>query len=123
MSNIDEKIKDAFASDPDIAELGKRESLLQQSLGTFRGQDGWFNVVVVIVSLAFLGVMIWSAVSFFDAESTKMQIMWAVVFMFANTVVGMLKLWFWLCMNRNSVIREVKRLELQVAVLARENAK
>jgi len=30
----------------------------------------------------------------------------------------MLKLWFWMQMDKNTVIREVKRLELQVATLA-----
>jgi hypothetical protein len=32
--------------------------------------------------------------------------------------VAILKIWFWMEMHKNAVLREVKRLELQIARLA-----
>lgn len=46
------------------------------------------------------------------------QIAWSVCFLFSNMAVAMMKLWFWMQMDKNVVIREMKRLELQVATLA-----
>ena len=54
----------------------------------------------------------------FGAETTRMQIAWSVGFLASNMGVAMMKMWFWMQMDKNTVIREVKRLELQVATLA-----
>jgi len=62
--------------------------------------------------------MVYSAVRFFGAETTRTQIAWSVGFLTSNMVVAMMKMWFWMQMDKNTVIREVKRLELQVATLA-----
>jgi|GEM_PF-3584282 len=32
--------------------------------------------------------------------------------------IGLIKIWYWMELNRNTVLREIKRLELQVAHLA-----
>ena len=42
---------------------------------------------------------------------------WATGFLSLFLWVVMMKIWFWLELLRNSVTREVKRLELQVALL------
>ena len=47
-----------------------------------------------------------------------MLLVWGGGFMFCMMAVSMLKLWFWMEMQTNSVLREVKRVELQVSRLA-----
>jgi hypothetical protein len=56
-------------------------------------------------------------VQFFAAEATRELIMWAVVFGFSMMAIMALKLWFWAEIQKNAVLREVKRVELQVALL------
>ena len=65
-----------------------------------------------------LGLAIFTATSFFDAESTRDQIAWAVGFMYSLIVISGLKAWYWMQMNKNSLTREIKRLELQIARLS-----
>ena len=43
----------------------------------------------------------------------------AIGFVFCINAVAMLKLWYFMEMNKNAVTREVKRLELQIARLAK----
>lgn len=97
--------------------------LLTQVTEAMAGRTWWFNLLGVPVMLAFTGVGVWAAVRFFDAPDTRGQILWAALFLFSMQCVAMLKLWYWMLMNRNSVTREVKRLEYQVARLAAARAK
>jgi hypothetical protein len=48
------------------------------------------------------------------------MIAWATCFLWFALWVAMLKMWFWLEMQRFFVTREIKRLELQVANLSRQ---
>lgn len=81
------------------------------------GRTWWINLFGVPIMLGMVGLAVWSAVRFFAAADTRDMIMWAVLFLFSLQAVGLLKLWYWMALNRNAVTREVKRLELQVARL------
>lgn len=91
--------------------------LLTQVTEALSGRTWWFNLIGVPVMFAFVGIAVWAGIRFFDASETRGMIMWAVVFLFSAQSIGMLKLWYWMLLNRNSVTREVKRLEIQVARL------
>ncbi|MBZ0171437.1 MAG: hypothetical protein K8E66_03575 [Phycisphaerales bacterium] len=43
---------------------------------------------------------------------------WGLGFLMAMIAVSMMKTWYFMEMNRNCVLREVKRVELQIARLA-----
>jgi hypothetical protein len=47
------------------------------------------------------------------------RVFWGVLALAALHAVSMLKLWFFMEMNRNSVIREVKRMEIALNRLER----
>ena len=54
---------------------------------------------------------------FFISEGMDDRIFWGVLLLaFWTGTIG-IKIWFWLEMNRNSTLREIKRLELAVAQL------
>ena len=46
------------------------------------------------------------------------SLLWSAGALLTMLAVAMLKMYFWMEMNRNATLREVKRLELQVARLA-----
>ena len=121
-NELDKKIKEALsAQDAELFEdYGCEQGLMEMIVDTFRGQRRWLVVLGVIYSIVFFALAIITAVLFFktDPESTRDLIMWAMGFMFCNFAVAMLKMWYFMEMNRNAVTREVKRLELQIARLA-----
>lgn len=94
--------------------------LLTQITEAMAGRTWWFNLIGIPVMFAFVGVAVWAGIRFFDASETRAMILWAVVFLFSAQSIGMLKLWYWMLLNRNAVTREVKRLEFQVARLVGE---
>ncbi len=119
MSKIDEQLRQALGSGDgvDPFEPSEEEGLIWQAFDLFRGQQKFWNVLVVVFTFIFMGVIIYSAVRFFDAETTQMQIMWSVIFIWGVLAVAMLKMWAWMQMNKNSLVREIKRLELQIAAM------
>ena len=120
MSELDDKIRAALRQEDAelFAELGGEQSMFEMVGETFRGRSRWMTVLVYVSLLAFLVLAIFTAVSFFEAESTRDQIAWAVGFVYSMIVISGLKVWYWMQMNRNALTREIKRLELQVARLS-----
>lgn len=119
MNDLDRKIREALA--PDEAELlGPPGDLPvgEQVREMFRGRLRWVSLLVVVGGVAALVLMIASIVYFFRAESTKEQIAWAGGFGLGLIGVSFSRLWFWLLFHRNAVLREVKRVELQLARLS-----
>jgi len=119
MTEFDDKIRQALRAESDsVWKDAEEQNLFEQALGVMRGKQKLLSIMVSIVVAAFFGFMVYTVFRFFGAETTRTQIAWAAGFMFSNAAIGMLKLWFWMQMDKNAVIREVKRLELQVATLA-----
>ncbi len=92
--------------------------LLTQVAEAMSGRSWWLNLLALPGMLAMFGVAVFAVFRFFDASETRGMVMWATIFLFCMLSVGMLKMWYWMLMNRNAVTREVKRLEMQVARLA-----
>lgn len=119
MDNLDKQIRDAL--NPEDRELiGEPEEGLradQLMLATFRTRNRFLTALAFVYTFAFMGLAIWCAVRFFGATETKHQLAWGFAFSFCMMAVAMLKMWFWMEMQRIAVTREVKRVELLTAKL------
>lgn len=120
MNELDKKIREALRKED--AELYKdfdeEPSVFEMLMDTCRGRRRWLNVLGAFQTLVFIALFIFSAVKFFGAESTRDIVMWAAACILCMTAISMLKIWYFLEMNRNALTREIKRLELQIARLA-----
>ena len=119
MTDIDDTIRRALSPDDLRAyeELSRAESPLQATIAAFRTQHAAISVAGFLVGTACLvlgAYAVWRAA---EATEIKPMLGWAGVAAFGFFFMGLLKLWFWMEMQKNSVVREVKRLELQVASL------
>ncbi|PIQ63733.1 MAG: hypothetical protein COV99_01505 [Bacteroidetes bacterium CG12_big_fil_rev_8_21_14_0_65_60_17] len=94
-------------------ELGE-PSFLEDMLSVFRGRQRFMAVLSFVYTFVFIGISVWAAIEFFQAGETRSQLLWLGVFLGAFHAVSMLKMWYFMQMNRNHVMREIKRLELQV---------
>ena len=54
---------------------------------------------------------------FWAAPDLRQMLLWGALAGFALFTLGMIKLWFFIEMQKNAITRELKRLELQVASL------
>ena len=118
MKDIDELIKETLSEeDSRWFDEWDEQSLTEMVVDSFRGKSRWLVIIVYVAMLAFLILMLITAVQFFRADTTREMIACATGFLFANLAVAMLKTWYWMELNKNAVTREIKRLELQFARL------
>ena len=120
MKSIDDKIREALhAEDADLfREYGGEQSVMQMVGDTFRGRQRWLTVLAFVYMFAFLGLLVWMLIEFFNAETVELQLRWGLGSGACLLFHAMLKMWYWMQLNRNAVLREVKRVELQIARLA-----
>jgi hypothetical protein len=117
MSELDDRIREALAAE-DADLFGEDESLGDMVAASFQGRQRWV-VILTWGSLAVFFVLCLLALwQLFAAETTRGQVLWAVGVTYTLIMIMGMKVWYWMHLNRNSVLREVKRVELQLARLA-----
>jgi hypothetical protein len=119
MDNLDKQIRDALNPE-DRQLIGNPEDGLrvdQLMLATFKTRNKFITILGFVYTLAFLALSVWCAIRFFNATKTQHQLAWGFGFTACMMAVAMLKMWFWLEMQRIAVTREVKRVELLTAKL------
>jgi multisubunit Na+/H+ antiporter MnhG subunit len=93
-----------------------REDTVRSMLAEFYNRKMALTAVLVwAVGLLFMAGAIYSAVRFFGATDVKSQILYAALFICLLNLLGLLKIFSWQLIHRNSIKREIKRLELRLA--------
>ncbi len=116
---IDDLIKETLTQEEakfyeDLEEQG----VFQMVWGLFSGKNKWIMLLMNIMTLVFFALFIYCIVQFFNTEITKDLIKWSVGALVFLLGVSMLKIFAWMQMDKNALLREIKRLELQVSSLA-----
>ncbi len=78
-----------------------------------RRQSFYFAAFPAVGIVAFLGLAIFAVVRFFAAQDVQAWIGYATLFVASLNVVTIIKFWLYLVWVRNSLMREIKRLELR----------
>ena len=119
MEDIDQLIKDTLTQEEakfydDLDE----QNVLGMLGGLFQGKNAWLIVVMNIMTLIFFGLFVYCTIQFFDTESTNEMMKWGIGGLVFMIGVSMLKIFAWMQMDKNALMREIKRLELQVSSLS-----
>ncbi len=119
MEDIDKLIKETLTQEEakfydDLEE----QNLLQMVTGIFSGKNSWLVIVMSIVQVVFFGFFIYCAIQFFNVEATNDLIKWGIFGTLSLIASSMLKIFSWMQMDKKAIIREIKRLELQVSSLS-----
>lgn len=122
MNDVDDKIREALRrEDAELLEHVQKDSSLHEVLiETFRGKYRWLNTMAAVWTFVALALAVFAAYQFFQAQGTQAMIAWATAFLWFSLWVAMLKIWFWMEMQRLPITREIKRLELRIAELSRQ---
>jgi hypothetical protein len=121
MSAIDDKILETLDSeDRKIMDSYSKElGLFGLVAESFRGKLKAMVITVFLLILIFAVILIYCTINFFTVEDLELKLNWLAVGFTALIVIGLLRLWYFMELNRLSVIREVKRLELQMSLSAK----
>ena len=117
MSDLDRLIDEALGDEDRevLRRIGGEPGFFAQAFGIFGGPTGWLNAVLMIVQGVAFVAGIWAALHFFNAEDAVTQLRWglpAAVLLILSTILKMALL---PRMETNLIIRELKRIELQIA--------
>ena len=119
MEDIDQLIKETLTQEEAkfYNELDE-QNVFQMMGGLFQGKNKWMIILINFVMVAWFVLFIYCTIQFFKVEDTNELIKWAVGGSFSIMAVGILKLFAWMQMDKNAILRELKRIELQVSSLA-----
>jgi hypothetical protein len=119
MNDLDKAIRESYSTeDAEMMErLAGDPTMTRQVLGAFQGPFGAFNVLSVLVTIVIFALGVFCVWRFLSASEVRDMLIWGGGAALALSAVSMLKLWFWMELQRNATAREIKRLELQVSRL------
>jgi len=119
MEDIDKLIKETLTEEESkfYDELDE-QGLLGSIKSIFMGKLGWLAIIMNIINLAVFGYMIYCFIQFFDVTETNELIKWGLGIVVCITFMSMIKLYGWMQMDKRAILREMKRLELQVSSLS-----
>ena len=101
-----------------------REDGIWQMIGDFYSRKMLSIAIFIWVwAMIFAALAIFSAVKFLAVDETRYHIMFATIFLCACQFLGLMKIFAWQMIHRNSIKREIKRLELTIATLAASREK
>ena len=83
----------------------------------FHGKLRWMGIFAIIESIVCTALMVLATIAFFRADDIRWQIAYATAVLLLGMMLLLVKLWGWGQMNRYSIQREIKRLELRMLEL------
>lgn len=118
---LDQLIQQALSrEEAEYFEQLGQQNLPQQLIGLFRGKNSWMNIVISIMHLVVLGIAAWTFTEMLKTEVMGEKLEWMFYTIICFMSMMLFKLWGWNQMDKNMVLREVKRLEYQIALLQAE---
>ncbi|CAN5702480.1 hypothetical protein BH11PSE1_BH11PSE1_15220 [soil metagenome] len=120
MTDIDEAIRQSLSAE-DVRFLeahGGEQPLLRQVLQTLTGSFAPLNAGGWIAGFALFAVGAFCVWRFLNVTELRDLLLWGGGAMATMLGLTLIKVWFWMEMQKNAIVREVKRLELQLARLA-----
>ncbi len=116
MSKLDRMIEDALgAEDRAILSDYGEQGLLGQVGGLFAVKLGWWNALTVLMQVLLFAGAFYAATQFMATDELAAMMRWGALSGLLMLAVSVIKLMHWEEMQTNRVIRELKRLQLQIA--------
>jgi hypothetical protein len=117
MRDLDKMIDEALDAEERelLRSIGEEPGFFAQAFGVFSGPTAWVNILLMVVQAAFFIGGVWAAWNFFEAGDALTAVRWGLPAAVLLLTALILKLTLWPTMETNRVIRELKRIELQIA--------
>jgi hypothetical protein len=122
MTGIDDRISGALDADDRafLESLDDGRGLFRQMGDAMTGPLGGWAKLIFVILLIMAGVLFYCVWQLVTAASTDERVVWGIASLAVLTAQGFAKDWFFSRMNMLAILREVKRLQVQVAMLGGE---
>ena len=119
MNDIDDKILAAIRTETEesLGEYDKELGLFGLVGESFKGALRWIVFIAFALILIFISIGVYCAINFVHATDIGVKLNWFGGSALAFLIVIALRLWYFMELNRLSISRDIKRVELQVSLL------
>lgn len=120
MNSIDQRIQTALSEEDSalLARYNENQNIFSEIAVSFRGSRGILMVLTWLIMFIWAGLFVYCAYQFLIAELTDDKLLWMAGGLLSFVTMIIVKLWYFIELNRNAYMREFKRLELQISLLA-----
>jgi hypothetical protein len=112
MNDLDRKIQAALRRDHAGDSLADDPNIAEEVITAFRGRRRWVYTFVIVTQIAALIGLVLATMRFYQAVEVTTQLRWGGLSLVLFLMISLVKIWFWLEIQSNRVLREVKRVEL-----------
>ncbi len=117
-NNIDDLIRKSLSEEEAkfYSELDE-PSIWEAFSSIFEGRNRWITYYSMFIVIGLTIFSVYALMQFLNVETIPEMIKWGAA-MFASFIsVGFLKIYYWMQMDKNVMIKEIKRLGLQLSIL------
>lgn len=122
MNELDKKIAAALQQAATPIDADDDPTLLDDLTSIFGGRMRWIMILAWIKLALLVVVLLVCIYQFFLQESVMAMLAYATLATIAIVGIAGIYILSWIQISQNSTLREIKRLELQVALLAQQLA-
>lgn len=117
MRDVDELIEEALAREEQeiLARIGQEPGFFGLAFGLFSGRLGWVNGLLMVVQGVLFLAGVYAAWMFFESGDAVSQLRWGLPSAVLLIVATMIKMAMWPNIHADRLMRELKRIELQLA--------
>ena len=118
-NDIDKLIEETLsAEDRELLDrYGAQQGFFAQAISAFRGPTSWLIWVIYIAQIVFFLIGTYLAWRFFEVRDVTIALRYGLSALLMFLMGAIMKIGMGIRMETDRAIREVKRLELQVAIL------
>jgi hypothetical protein len=117
MRDLDKMIDEALGQEESelLKQIGHEPGFFAQAFGLFGGRLGWVNLLMMAVQAVLFVAGLYAGWMFFAANDPVLQLRWGLPAAVLLILATMIKLALWPEIHVNRLMRELKRIELQIA--------
>ena len=90
----------------------EEKNIFTQMINLFTGKNKWIMIILMVYSLVVFGFLVYSIRNFIDATELVSLIKWGSASFLCITFLIMMKIYSWMQMHNNNILREMKRFQL-----------
>jgi len=118
MSDHDRMIEDALRSEERdlLRSFGEEPGYFRQLASIFQGNTGWMSALMMVVVTVMFAAGIWTGWKFFMAGDALAALQWGLPTVTLILMSLVIKMAMWPIIHINALMRELKHIELQLAL-------
>ena len=123
MSDIDEQIRQALAAEDKkaIDQIDDGAGLFELIGLTFKGKQAWMSYYMYFLGLVITAALVYFVIQYLGTDDIKTSLNWALLILGCLFMITMIKILGWQQIQKAELMREIKRLEMRIMLVAEQN--